>query len=237
MDQPCSYPQLQGCLRGIERVNRLTRAYHPTLDWLGSIGAGRSREAVPLHIVDVGCGGGDMLRRIHAWAGVRGVRVRLTGIDLNGDAVRAAREATEPGAVTYVTGLAQEFQPEEGIDVVISSLLTHHMEERAVVEFLDWMESVARVGWFVNDLHRQPIPYYGFKVMCSFTRWHPFVQHDGPVSILRSFRREDWVRMCDTAALPRDAYRIVEYRPARLCVARGKKVVVSEECDLKRMPS
>ncbi len=90
------------------------------------------------------------------------------------------------------------------------------------MEFLDWMESVARVGWFVNDLHRQPIPYYGFKLLSRFTGWHPFVKHDGPVSILRSFRREDWVRLCDAAALPRKEYRIVEYRPARLCVAREK---------------
>ena len=222
MDQPCSYPEMRGCLRSIESVNRLTRAYHPTLHWLNHVYSVLPRQEYPIHIVDVGCGGGDMLRQIHRWAEERGLPVVLTGIDLNPDAVRAAREVTLPGTVTYLTGLAQDFRPPTGIDIVISSLLTHHLEEPQIVSFLDWMESVARIGWFVNDLHRQRVPYLAFRLLAVFSRWHPFVKHDGAVSILRSFRRKDWLRLCDAAALPRDAYLIREYRPARLCVARVK---------------
>ena len=184
----------------------------------------------PLHIVDVGCGYGDMLRRIHAWAKKRGLPVILTGIDLNPNAIAAARNATAAETVTFVDGNAYDFQPREGIDVVISSLLTHHLENHEIIEFLRWVESVARVGWFVNDLHRQALPYHFFRIASRFTNWHRFVKHDGGVSILRSFRRNDWETLTRSAKIPNGEFLIEKFRPARLCVARvPRQRVLSEE--------
>jgi SAM-dependent methyltransferase len=220
MDGPCTFDQMRGCLRDIAQVNRLTLAYRPTLQWLDHIAQVLPPPRTPLHLVDVGCGYGDMLRRIHAWAQARNLPVRLTGIDLNEDAIRAAREATLPGTVDYLAGNCFDFKPVSGIDLVISSLMTHHLEDAAIVEFLAWMESVARLGWFVNDLHRQPLPYHLFRLLCRFTRWHPFVKHDGPVSILRSFRPKDWDVLTQAARIPEGAAQVQEYSPARLCVAR-----------------
>jgi SAM-dependent methyltransferase len=222
MDQPASYDDLRGCLRSLESVNRLTRAYQPTLHWLGYLYSVLPRQVRPLHIVDVGCGYGDVLRRIYDWALDRHLPVRLTGIDLNPDAVRAAREATVPGTVTYLAGDAFSFDPPEGIDLIISSLLMHHLENAEIVQMLDWMESTAQMGWFINDLHRQPEPYRLLKILVRFTTWHPFVKHDGPVSILRSFRADNWRRLCAEAAIPAEQYVIRPYWPARLCVARVK---------------
>ena len=225
MDQPCSYGDLRECLQGIARVNRLFRAYRPTLDWLDGMFPVGVRQAHPVHILDVGCGYGDMLRRIDRWAGGRGLAVRLTGIDLNPDAVRVAREASVRGTITFVEGDAMDFAPPEGVDVVVSSLLTHHLEDCEVVRFLRWMEGTARLGWFVNDLHRQEVPYRLFALLARCTSWHPFVKHDGPVSILRSFRREDWETLCDAAEVPRGGYAFSEHRPARLCVGRVRQVL------------
>ncbi len=223
MDLPCSYEELRDCLRDIARVNRLTRAYAPTFEWLNHLYSVLPRQKRPVHIVDVGCGYGDMLRRIHEWAEERGLPVILTGIDLNAKAVTAARTATIPGTVTYLEGNAYDFRPPDGIDLVISSLLTHHLENREIVEFLRWMETMARIGWFVNDLHRQALPYYFFRIMSKFTKWHRFVKHDGAISILRSFRREDWERLTRAAEIPQGEFIIREFRPARLCVARLRR--------------
>ncbi|MGH9588237.1 MAG: methyltransferase domain-containing protein, partial [Acidobacteriaceae bacterium] len=95
MDEPCEYSEFRDCLRDLEKVNRAVGSYRPTLNWLEQFAA-PGRE--PLRIVDVGCGGGDMLRRIEAWARVRGIAVQLTGIDLNPYSARAAREFTENGS-------------------------------------------------------------------------------------------------------------------------------------------
>lgn len=220
MDQPCNYQELRDCLSSIARVNRLTMAYKPTFQWLNEVYYSLPLQQRPLHIVDVGCGYGDFLRRIHHWAEGHKLPVKLTGIDLNPEAIRAAREVTVPGTVTYLAGNAMDFDPPEGIDIVVNSLLMHHLEDDQIVVLLDWMESRARVGWFINDLHRQRVPYVLFGLMARLLKLHPFVQHDGQVSILRSFRVADWQRLLQAAAIPKKAYLLQEYRPARLCVAR-----------------
>jgi SAM-dependent methyltransferase len=218
MDEPCRYEEFRDCLRDLEQVNRITGAYRPTLRWLEQFVGGGNE---PLHIVDVGCGGGDMLRRIEAWARRRGIDVRLTGIDLNPYAARAAREFSSAGsAIEWVTGDAFSYRPSSPVSIVTSSLFTHHLTDCAIVEFLMWMEKTARRGWFINDLHRMRMPYYGFKMLAWVMRWHRFVRHDGPVSIRRSFLREDWEDYCAAAGLRAGDVAIEEVRPARLCVAR-----------------
>jgi SAM-dependent methyltransferase len=223
MEQPCSYEELRACLHDIARVDRVTFAYRPTISWLEKLMAAHPESTRPLRVVDVGCGYGDMLRRIHSWAAKRGNAVELTGIDLNPDAIRAAREATPPAQrIEWIVGDALSDAATGKIDVVVSSLLTHHLTDSQIVQFVQWMERTARRGWFINDLHRRPVPYHLFRLLARFTNWHRFVKNDGPVSIRRSFVVEDWQRLCAAAELAAESVSIQEYRPARLCVGRIK---------------
>ncbi|MDE3185934.1 MAG: methyltransferase domain-containing protein [Acidobacteriota bacterium] len=220
MDEPCSYAEFRACLRDLTQVNRMVFSYRPTLRWLEQF-ALRGRE--PLHIVDVGSGAGDMLRRIEAWARKRGVAVRLTGIDLNPHAARAAREFTgSDSRIEWVTGGAFEYKPPAGIDLVISSLFTHHLADAEIVSFLQWMEYTAARGWFINDLRRSERSYHAFRLLAYGMRWHRFVRHDGPVSIQRSFSEEDWRVYAQRAGLNAGAMQIAGEWPGRLCVARVK---------------
>jgi SAM-dependent methyltransferase len=222
MDEPCSYEEFQACLVDLEKVNRLSRGYRPTLSWLDDL-LEHAKTGKTLRIVDVGCGGGDMLRQVAEWARRRGVPVALTGVDLNPYAARAARMLTCPKmGIEWVTGDAFSLAPADGIDVVISSLFTHHLPTDEVVRFLAWMESVARHGWFVNDLCREPVPYYLFGAMAKVAGWHRFVQHDGPVSFRRSFREGDWQRMGLAAGVAMEDVSLKRWTPARLCVSRLK---------------
>jgi SAM-dependent methyltransferase len=223
MDQPCSYEDLHDCLRDIAKVNRLTFAYRPTLAWLDQLVAAAPTSTEPLRIVDVGCGYGDTLRRISAWAIKRNIAVALTGVDLNPNAIRAAKEATPPHQnIEWLTADALLHDPQDGTDVVISSLFTHHLPDPEIVRFLAWMESKARRGWFINDLHRQAVPYHAFRLWAKVSRWHSFVKNDGPVSIRRSFVPANWHYLCAAAEIDLEAVSIKEHRPARLCVGRIK---------------
>ena len=224
MDEPCSYPEFRQCVRDLGSVNRWTLGHRPTLAFLKEISSGSQQQGRPLRIVDVGSGGGDALRKIALWARRRGLPVELLGVDLNPHATRAATEfsARDPrySAIRWHTGTVYAQPEAQKGDVVISSLMAHHMRNAEIVELLRWMEDHAPQGWFLNDLLRSAKAYRVYGVLAKLMRWHPFVQHDGPVSFRRGFRTEDWHRLLEEAGVPRDAVRFRQSAPGRLCLTR-----------------
>ncbi|HEY1580816.1 MAG TPA: methyltransferase domain-containing protein [Terracidiphilus sp.] len=221
MDEPCSREVMRACLRDLARVNRWFLAYRPVLTWLDALELAPNGR--PIHILDVGCGYGDGLRRIEEWAIDRRFPVQLTGCDLNPDSIAIAAEASpQESRIEWTASDVFALHFSSSVDIIISSLFTHHLSEAAIVRFLGWMESTARIGWFVSDLSRAAIPYHLFKAFSKVAGLHPFVQHDGPVSIARAFTEDDWRRMCAAADLDQRLVSIEGFKPARLCVGRKK---------------
>ncbi len=220
MDGDCSYEDFRDCLLSLEQVNRWLLGYRPTLAWLERL----LREPHgSMHIVDVGSGGGGLLRQIAGWVRRRGIAAELTGIDLNPYAARAAAESTPKDVgISWVTGDALLYRPEKPVDIVVSSLTAHHLEDEEIVALLRWMETTAQVGWFINDLERSERSCRMFGWMATVAGWHRFVRHDGPVSFRRAFRKEDWVQLLAAAEVPREAVTVEHWRPGRLCVGRWK---------------
>jgi trans-aconitate methyltransferase len=212
---------MRACLRDLARVNRWFLAYRPLHRWLEQVKPCAGAE--PLRIVDVGCGYGDGLRRIERWARRWGIAVELTGLDLNPDSIAIAAEATAPGSrIQWVANDVFAYTPQQPAHLIISSLFTHHLLDSDVVRFVQWMEEKAETGWFVNDLSRAPVPYHLFRWFAKAARLHPFVQHDGPVSIARAFVPNEWRLLCVAAGLRQDEFEVLSYTPARLCVSRRK---------------
>jgi len=216
------FTTFRACLVDLSKVNRLTLAYGPTLQFFERLTiCGRLPQDRTISIVDVGSGSGDMLRKIDFWAARRGFKVDLVGVDLNPWSAQTAQDLTGTGRpIRFITANIFDYLPAKPVDIVISSLFTHHLSDSSVIEFLAWMEAKARIGWFVNDLHRHVLPYHLFRALSRALRFHEFVQHDGPVSIARAFSAADWNRLLETANVP--AADIRRRFPFRLCVSRVK---------------
>lgn len=207
------------CVKDLAVVNTVTLARGPTLRFVAE--AVRHARTTPT-ILDVGFGAGDMLRAIARMLSAKGLAARLVGIDLNPRSEPVARALTPPGlAIEWHTGDAYVWAENDPPDIIISSLVTHHMDDAEVVRFCAWMEANARLGWFINDLHRHAVSWYGFTALATLARWHRFVKHDGPLSIARSFRRDDWQALLREAGVDRMAS--VHWRfPFRYCVERRR---------------
>ena len=205
-------------LRDLSRINALTLAARPTLGFLERIRA-RGAGDRPWRILDIGFGAGDMLARIARWGERRGVALDLVGVDLNPKSAPVA-EARLGGRARLVTGDYRDLAGEPW-DIILSSLVTHHMTATQRSEFLRFMEAEAARGWLVNDLHRQRLPFAGYPLLAALAWVDPIVRRDGQLSVGRSFRRSEWRAMLD-AALPgtADACRIFRSFPYRLCVER-----------------
>ena len=137
--------------------------------------------------------------------------------------MRAAEEFTSKEfAITWVTGDAMLFKPEKPIDIIVSSLMAHHLEAEEIVKLLRWLEATAQAGWFINDLERDERSRRLFGWVAKVVGWHRFVQHDGPVSFQRAFQSDDWVGLLSAAGIPPKAVTLERWRPGRLCVGRWK---------------
>ncbi len=205
---PAVYADVVGDLA---KVNVVTLAARPTLAFL----ARAAERSKTLRILDVGFGDGDILRRIARWATKRGVSVELVGVDLNPRSEVAAQ--AHGGDIRYVTGDYADLAGEHW-DVILSSLVAHHMTHSQLVAFLRFMEAQARIGWFVNDLHRHCFAHAGFPLLATLARWHPMVRHDGTLSIARSYRPDEWPPILAEAGIEHAIVRRVF--PFRLCVER-----------------
>ena len=208
-------------LNDLARINLVTMAQRPTLIFIKHIMNLTADDTRPLRLLDVGFGQGDMLRAIAAMARVRGRPVDLVGVDLNPRSEMAARAASDPHLpIRWVTGDYQALAG-QGWDIVISSLVTHHMTEAERLCFLHFMEGEARLGWLINDLHRQRLPFVGYPLLASLLWVDPIVRRDGQLSIARSFRLGEWQSILAQAGI-REA-RVRRWFPWRLCVERIRR--------------
>ncbi len=216
MDTDCAdFDDYAHCLHDLARVNAVTLTHRSTLAWLRR----ETRGLASFSLLDVACGHGDLLRRIRRWSTRRGIDARLAGIDLNPWSRRAACAATpDDAAITWRTG--DVFQHTLGYDFIVSSQFTHHLTDDEIARFIHWMEDHARRGWFISDLHRHWLPYYGFGMLALAARWHHFVRSDGRISIARSFVAADWRGLTAAAGLCHDDVQIRWHLPFRLCVSR-----------------
>ena len=189
---PATYAAL---IADLARVNTVTLARPPTLEWLARATAGVDSFSV----VDVGFGHGDMLRAVARWAKRAGKRVQLTGIDLNSRSAPVATAASEGLGIRYLTGDAAALAGQP--DYIISSLVAHHMTDAELAGFVRWMEATAVRGWFINDLHRHRVAWMGFRLLAGLLRWHPIVRHDGALSVRRAFVRADWAPLLAAAGV------------------------------------
>ena len=191
-------PEAEGfdaALDGLARINRLSLAARPVLQFIGRVAA--RHPGRPLRILDVGAGGGDMLVRIAAWGQARGVAMELTGLDISPWAERHAAARGVPAR--WLT--ADLFDVEETHDVVLCSLFAHHLDEPTLVRFLGWLEARARLGWLISDLHRHWLPWGFVWGAVRLLRMSPMVVHDSTISIARGFTRADWRAALDQAGV------------------------------------
>jgi SAM-dependent methyltransferase len=202
LDRPDINPtELEHVLRDLASFNQTFLGHYPILRWLHrAIEA--APQGVPLTVIDVGCGYGDLLRAIRRSSRRFKRDLNLVGIDLNPETIRIARAATEPAdRIDFQVKNIFELGPTMPVDFIVSSLVTHHLSDFEISEFLRLMETVARRGWLIYDLQRHRFLYHFIGLTGRLAGLHPMVVHDGQISVARSLRRKEWKERIAAAGL------------------------------------
>src|SRR5215218_7082685 len=79
-----------------------------------------------LHILEIGCGGGDNLRAIKKVAVKINQQVRLTGVDINADCISFAKGRKGNDGIEFIQSDYKTLSLAEKPDLVFSSLFCHH---------------------------------------------------------------------------------------------------------------
>ncbi|KAA9325028.1 methyltransferase domain-containing protein [Adhaeribacter soli] len=157
----------------------------------------------PISVADLGCGGGDTLRETAKWAQKRNLSLALTGIDANAYILEYAAQKCQayPNIHFQQHDVFSEDFRQQRYHVVMCSLFCHHFPDEQLIRLFRQCYNQAAVAVIINDLHRHPLAYYSIKILTKLFSRSPMVKNDGPLSVLRAFRRKELVALLEAAGI------------------------------------
>lgn len=160
-------------------------------------------ERTDITVVEIGCGGGDNLKAIHAWNRRRSLPIRYIGIDLNKACIDFAEENCRELPSSFIHADYRTVHFGDPPDIIFSSLFCHHFGDGQLVGMLKWLKLNTRIGFFINDLHRHPLAYHSISLLTRLLSRSYLVRNDAPVSVLRGFQRKEWLELLRRAGIER----------------------------------
>ncbi len=163
-----------------------------------------ARSGGSARVLEVGCGGGDVLAWLARAGARRGLHLHLRGVDADPRAVTRARATLmRYGNVTVEQGtiaeLGERIAP---ADYVFCNHVLHHVPPDAVVPVLRRLRASARRSLLVNDLERSALAYGLYTALAGLLFHRSHVWSDGRLSIRKGFRLPELTALCREAGFP-----------------------------------
>lgn len=193
--------ELERTLKDLENINKWLGGNKITLKGIEKLIQHQPQGEI-IHIADVGCGNGAILREIAEWGRKKNYPFKLTGIDANIHAISIAENLSEfYPEITYAAKniFDPSFKKDE-YDIVLCTLTLHHFKDDEIKEITENFFHQARIGVVINDLHRSKQAYFLFRAFCKVFINNQIARDDGLTSILRGFKKRDLERFA--SALP-----------------------------------
>jgi 2-polyprenyl-3-methyl-5-hydroxy-6-metoxy-1,4-benzoquinol methylase len=185
------FEEIRRNMQELDTINRRLGGHRVTMKGFHQLVKNTTANYESLSVVEIGSGGGDNLRFLKnntpkQW------NLQLTGIDINPKCIAYAEGNPLNAGIRFISSDYSAVQFQQKPDIIFSSLFCHHFTNSELVFMLRWMRQNARVGFFINDLHRHPLAYYSIKMLTAVFSKSRLVKHDAPLSVLRGFKRNEW---------------------------------------------
>lgn len=175
-------------LRELDFINHWLGGYNISFDALKKV----IKPGKSYILVDIGCGGGDTLKRIHRWNKNAGYQLDLYGVDIKPVCITYAEENLKNTAVKLICDDYRHiFNHLKQVDIIHACLFCHHLAESQLVELVRFaLEN--RSVLVINDLERNPLAYYSIQWLTRLFSKSYLVKNDAPLSVLRGFKKTEW---------------------------------------------
>jgi len=187
-------------LKELDFINRTLGGHAITLSGIKQLVTDKTKT---YHILDIGCGGGDAMQAIADWARKNNYKVKLTGVDMNADAIEYlnnyCKEYPEISAV--ISDYRDYLKSNSSVDIIHCSLFCHHLKDHELLELFSFLKANVSVGFVINDLQRHPFAYHSIKLLTRILNGSALVKNDAPLSVLRGFRKEELISLFSKAGV------------------------------------
>ena len=204
LDGELSPTDLAATLGDIDRLNAWFGGHALTRHHIDRLTAHMPHDRA-LSVADVGGGTAAFAVRLAAWARRHGRPIRIVVVERDPATLTLARPvvAAYP-EVLLVRGDATALPfHAHTVDIVASSLTLHHLEPEQAVAGLREMTAAARIAVVVNDLLRKRLSLGLVWLVTRLLRCHPISRHDGPLSVRRSYSRDELRSLAERAGARR----------------------------------
>jgi 2-polyprenyl-3-methyl-5-hydroxy-6-metoxy-1,4-benzoquinol methylase len=205
------------CLKKLFRINKLFGFFRSTVKILGQFSNAST-------LLDIGCGGGLFILNLSKIF----PHMQMLGIDISETAINAAQQSLQTWQkknshirVSFrCQELGQPVIPKNKFDIILATLVFHHLNDNELVDFLRQTYMAAGKAVIINDLHRHPLAHWLYRLTSPWLFRNRLITHDGLISIRRGFKREEWQQLLQQAGIRN--YQLEWRFPFRWCLILRK---------------
>ncbi|MBX3709965.1 MAG: methyltransferase domain-containing protein [Gammaproteobacteria bacterium] len=154
-------------------------------------------------IGDLGCGSGDLLRAMDKWVQRKKISAELIGVDANQFMINYGIEKSSAHQNIQYKMLdifSNEFAKIQ-FDIICLNNICHHFNDEEFIHLLKQLAKQTQLAIIVNDLHRHWFSYFAIKGITTVLPFSYLSRHDGPLSVLRAFTKQELVHILREAHL------------------------------------
>lgn len=209
MDDPnCDLRLLNNTYESFSSINRLIGGWRKI--YRRKIRPLAENSTNPITILDIGCGGGDILRLLNSYLKKDGIAASFTGIEPDPRAIDFANSQPQPDHIRFRKTTSTELAKSgDMFDIVLTNHVVHHLDQNELEQICNDADQLSRRLALFSDIERSDIGYGIFRTLAPLFFRDSFIAEDGATSVRRSYTLSE---LRETLPEPWKVERMFPYR-------------------------
>jgi SAM-dependent methyltransferase len=214
------FEEVKDSLADVRRVNRYLSGYRVLLNHAEPFLKNHS-EKRPFTVIDLATGSADQPAELVLLARRLKVPIRVIAIDINPKMLDYAREESNqfPEISFVQCNILNLPFAENSFDLAINSLALHHFSEENAVSIIQALDSLGRLGFIVNDLHRSRVAFCSIFILTRILTKNRLTRYDAPVSVMNAFTPSEMNQLAQDAGVKE--FQVHRHFPYRIALIRN----------------